>query len=339
MRLKKNIALSTQKSLELKVLSVGILSAFLYFTNPAFTQNYYTRHINVTVGMPTNSTQAVYQDNVGFMWFGTTGSGIVQYDGQNFVPYTTKDGLLSDIIYDIKEDPWGNLIIATDKGISIRLKNKFINYTNSKGSNFVNRIYISKDSTLYFAADDGAYSFKKGVIGKINPKEITNQVRDFAEDEKGNLWIATVSGIYIKKRNSFTKIGKKEGLADDQINAIEYDKKTKSMWVAHTEGVSKINYTGIKNFKLGNEKYQNYILDIKIMADNSVWTSGFDYLRRIYNDSIETIGKEGIKTNSKEISRLMEDRFGNVWLATSSAGIVLLQKKTFLIRHMQNLTD
>jgi ligand-binding sensor domain-containing protein len=316
-------------SIAKSIAAVPIILA--HFTTPSlsYSQNYHVKYLDVSQGMPTNATQAVYQDRKGLLWFGTMGSGIMEYDGQNLKNYSKKDGLISDVIFDIAEDAWGNLIIATDKGISVKSNNTFFNYTHSKGSNFVNRVYLSNDSTLYFAVDDGAYSYKQGKLEKVLPGIIQNQVRDFAEDQAGNLWIATVSGLFSKKGNTHSKKGIQDGLPDEQMNAVEYDKRTNTIWVAHTKGVSGINKEGIRNIELGREANQNYTLDIKIMSDSSIWTCGFDYARRIRLDSVETIGREGLGIKSKEISRMIEDCFGNIWLATSTSGIALLQKKPF----------
>ena len=44
-------------------------------------------------GLPSGSVMRIYQDRDGFLWFGTW-VGVSRFDGQNFVTYSMKDGLV-----------------------------------------------------------------------------------------------------------------------------------------------------------------------------------------------------------------------------------------------------
>ncbi|HWB63312.1 MAG TPA: histidine kinase [Chitinophagales bacterium] len=66
-------------------------------------------------GLPSNEVYCVYQDKLGYMWFGTD-HGVVRYDGYKFKTYTTQDGLTDNTVFSIKGDNEGNVWFLTFTG-------------------------------------------------------------------------------------------------------------------------------------------------------------------------------------------------------------------------------
>ncbi|MCK7555837.1 hypothetical protein MKQ70_12740 [Chitinophaga sedimenti] len=59
-----------------------------------------------------SSIMVVYQDKKNIYWFGSWKTGVYKYDGKTLINYTTKHGLYSDRVDDIKEDNSGNIYFA-----------------------------------------------------------------------------------------------------------------------------------------------------------------------------------------------------------------------------------
>ncbi len=60
-----------------------------------------------------SSIMVVFQDKKNIYWFGSWETGVYKYDGDKLVNYTTKHGLLSNRIDEIKEDESGNIYFAS----------------------------------------------------------------------------------------------------------------------------------------------------------------------------------------------------------------------------------
>ena len=65
-----------------------------------------------------NYVFAVHIDPDDTLWVGTWGAGVARFDGENWVNYTTKDGLAGDIVYAIAQEPSGTLWFRTNGSIT-----------------------------------------------------------------------------------------------------------------------------------------------------------------------------------------------------------------------------
>ena len=70
-------------------------------------------------GLSQSQVNVIFEDSRGYLWFGTAGGGVCQYDGINFKQYEEKDGLGGPIVTGIAETSNGNIWIgATWGGVS-----------------------------------------------------------------------------------------------------------------------------------------------------------------------------------------------------------------------------
>lgn len=65
----------------------------------------------------------LFEDSKGNIWIGTydggTGAGIACFDGRQWTSYSTKNGLISNCVYSMFEDPDGKMWFGTTGGISV----------------------------------------------------------------------------------------------------------------------------------------------------------------------------------------------------------------------------
>ncbi|MEO6915185.1 MAG: two-component regulator propeller domain-containing protein, partial [Chitinophagaceae bacterium] len=108
-----------------------------------------------------------YEDEKGFMWFATNGSGLFRWDRtrNTFKHFNSTDGLPSDILYRIESDDNSNLWISTDNGL-MRINTKDFtssSYSTSSGisHNEFNRAssFKATDGRLFFGGLDGVNAF------------------------------------------------------------------------------------------------------------------------------------------------------------------------------------
>src|ERR1051325_912706 len=81
-------------------------------------QQYSLRQYSVLDGLPQSQVNMVLEDKNGYLWIGTHGGGLARFDGREFKVYTTRDGLLSNIIHYLKLDSRQNLWIVHPRGIT-----------------------------------------------------------------------------------------------------------------------------------------------------------------------------------------------------------------------------
>ena len=85
------------------------------------TQSISFRHLTTDNGLSHNSIISIYQDERGFMWFGTR-NGVSLYNGKDFKIYqkekNNSNSILYNDIYHITGDQNGHVYIMTNRGIS-----------------------------------------------------------------------------------------------------------------------------------------------------------------------------------------------------------------------------
>lgn len=153
------------------------------------------------------------EDDDQCLWLASEGQGLIKLDMANETvrKYTSPDGLLSDLVYGILPDTYGNLWLSTTKGIScFNIRQEiFRNYTPDDGlpiKEFTYGAYgRTKDGEILFGSNDGFIIF--------NSKELL----DF--DLKTNL-ILTDFKIFNKK----VAIGAEESPLDKSIDETDYIK-------------------------------------------------------------------------------------------------------------------
>lgn len=71
----------------------------------------------MVTGLP-DGIMVIFQDSKKNYWFGSKENGVYYYDGNSFKQFTQEDGLHSNRIRGIQEDPSGNIYFDTGEGIS-----------------------------------------------------------------------------------------------------------------------------------------------------------------------------------------------------------------------------
>lgn len=224
------------------------------------------------------------------------------------------DSLISQTIYSIEEDIYGEIWIATSKGISrIDNNNKIYNYPTILNGETGE---ISSGKSIFkIKCDDQGYiwasTFKYGVY-KINLKDYSfikytndenddtslpgNSVRDVLRDENNQVWVATNNGLasYNEKDEIFTTYSKKsydsKSISQNEVHSLMQD-KSGIIWVGTYSGINIFD----PNIKI--EHYKNNPLDKNSISESIVTT-------------------------------IYEDKYKYLWVGTYSNGINLINRDT-----------
>ena len=311
-------------------------------------------------GLPFNFVTCILEDKKGDLWFGTYGGGISRFDGTSFFNYSSKEGLTSDYIWKIAEDKNGNLWLATEGQGVIRYDGKsFTQFTMNEGlsSNSVNHIIEDRRGNIWFGTNGGGATKydprDAGSFTHYTEKEglPNNTVYCTLEDRTGNLWFGTYGGGISKyEGKSFTHLTETEGLSGHLIYSILED-QDKNLWFGTSgRGISIYDGNSLPTSQLAsasfthlNEKegLSNIIINsIQQDKKGNFWicTEGNGLIRFVPQKTGSRTKPEGgtytyftLKDglSDNHIRSVLEDRQGNIWIATFGGGAVKYDGKSF----------
>lgn len=314
--------------------------------------------------LPIGETNLVFQDYLGFMWFGGS-NGLARYDGVTFQRYLhdpkNESSISHDFIWDIVEDRNKTLWIATPNGLNRfdRNANTFIKYKNdpdnpdSLGNNDLYTIYEDSGGHLWLGTRDGLDLFDQDT-GKFEhfrhdaAKEGTlsdNIVFAIHEDRKKRLWVGTQYGglnLYNPHKNNFIYYNFIESEAPDEsfsIRDIASD-SADNLWLATDNGLYKFNPdTGkVRHFlhedSNSNSLSTNRLWSILFDRDGKLWITSDHGGLNIYDPADDVFNHyrhnpfDRRTINSDKVRNVYQDTSGNYWVALFPSGIDYINRSS-----------
>ncbi|OFY95983.1 MAG: hypothetical protein A2309_05375 [Bacteroidetes bacterium RIFOXYB2_FULL_35_7] len=192
-------------------------------------------HYNETDGLPAKDILSVVQDKNGHFWIGTQGGGLVQMSFNKGKPifrkYTTQHGLVDNFVNYLCLGNDGALWIATEKGVSKKVGNIFINYDELSVpmlSNPAKSIFVDSKAIVWIGTSDGMLRYDGKVFFPIYQDDdqygLFNYTLTILEDKKGEIWYGTYGGLRRNNHLQFIYYDDAEGLLNKQINCIAEDR-------------------------------------------------------------------------------------------------------------------
>ena len=234
-----------------------------------------------------NTVNCFLQDSKGFLWLGTRYEGVIKYNpqsGEHIVinKNNTLYNFPSREIFDIQEDPFGHIWIATENGLYKFVSsgaNSFSNFMiirydstpdtpNTLSSNRISKILIDRNNHLWAATLDGGVNHSVSDITKHYPLEsqryqaaekdsnglITDHILTMFEDNVGNIWIGSGGGgLFRWDPEEQIFLSFEAYVSGDIIYTINQDNHN-HIWIGTNRGLTRIK---IEN----NEIVSNYFLE------------------------------------------------------------------------------
>ncbi len=253
----------------------AIFAVFLYFiTAFGYSQSYNFTAISVEAGLSQSQVNCIMEDSRGFLWVGTAGGGINQFDGNKFRVYEEKDGLAGNIVNAIEEDHNGNIWIgSTWGGLSIFDGKDFKIYNKENGlleSGGVISICRGKNNQMIVAFKSGINIIEGKAISTFHNDIFANhKISKLFRDKSGNVWILTDKTLFIYNGYSLVDLGHVFKV-DFTFSAIAQDKSgniwlgTKGNGIFILEKSSSDKYVLIpynKNEQLSRIHIQSILID------------------------------------------------------------------------------
>jgi diguanylate cyclase (GGDEF)-like protein len=284
------------------------------------------RIFSVEQGLPHVTVQAMTQTTDGYMWFGTI-KGLARFDGVNCTVFDKSNSSLSeDYIFDVAPGRSGDLWIA-HQSLSHYANGKFTTWDKKELGDGVWQVRSDRDGSVWALGRSLLIHFDGRRFQRWNVKKEMN-VADTARlaiDRRGNIWISTLSdGVVVFDRHHFTKvIAEGEG----NWNPVVPDADG-GVWIATHRGVVHRTPDGRMN--------KTDLNGVPQLVDRhgSLWLLN-DGLVRVSNGQKSVLTRaDGIADDT--VKGVVEDREGNIWIATMYAGVVALIDSPFATYTMRD---
>jgi ligand-binding sensor domain-containing protein/serine phosphatase RsbU (regulator of sigma subunit) len=307
--------------------------------------------------LPDLNVNAICQDKMGAMWFGTN-DGISKYypdfPKKATVYNETENPALYDIRF-IREDRDGNLWIGTNSGGVIFFNTKTSRFENQPYINSrlhsdlkVTALEIDKQNNLWIGTVEGV------AVGTINQQNFERytlldsltifEISALYCDSDGNMWIGTqprgVKTGLIKYNASNKHFNAVKAFSGISPITMVMDGKG-ALWIGTNEGVKAIrNDSIVSTITQDDGLLSNNINLLKVGSDGSIYIGSNSGLNRYFPESRRIISfteKNGFTGIETKPNAVYESSGGDLWFGTANGAIKLIPEKLAL-REIDPLT-
>ena len=258
-------------------------------------------HISTAEGLSQIRVTNIVQDNLGFMWFGTL-VGLNRFDGNTFKLFVHERGnpnSLSGVdIESLFKDRDGALWIGCEQAVD-RFDPKTETFTHFPVP-MVKRISQDRAGMLWLSTDRGLYQldqksgkFRVYTHDASDPESLPdNHVVSAAEDKTGRFWVGEPYGMYeFDRATGHVKLSIPLHTASRDLSF--YEDRSGGFWIIYGTG------NGLAKF----DRERNVLTYYSFHAGDTSSTA------------------------PSGVAAMLEDRHGNLWLATRGSGLVKFDRE------------
>lgn len=287
---------------------------------------------NENNGLPTGEANTVLQTSDGYIWIGSYG-GLIRYDGTDFRNYSMEEngGISSSSIRSLFEDSKGRLWIGTnDAGVFVMENDQFTQIKSPDDRSFlcIRDFTEGSDGRIYAASNSGIGEISEGeLLPYTDERLFGNIVYSVAEDKFGRVWGAMNSGqCAVVKDGELLDIFTSDRVFEDaEIYSTAADDHgnivlaTSGNEIAILEFDSPDNYRTVY-FTTGGVQTHNRVK----VKGRYILVSGLKGFAVIdsYKSQAECLTEFGERDKAMSVNAAEIDYENNIWLATSSYGII-----------------
>lgn len=272
-----------------------------------------------------NFVLSLLEDREGRLWIGSSGGGLVRFEGGRFTRFSIEQGLPNEQVTSIFEDRQGRLWVGTDGGGLARLEADAFVVEPSRGALGTRvRAIVENDSGLWVGTDEGlARLDSDGALTSFTPEEGLSRlsVRSLLVDRNGVLWVGTDLGLNRMLGGELTVFTKNEGLSHNVIWSLHEDRDG-SLWIGTDGGgLNRCRNGAFSSFTTADGLSNDTVYAIYEDREGSLWIgTNLGGLNRLKDGVVTTLtSKEGLSENY--VRSVYQDRAGSLWIGTEGGGL------------------
>jgi diguanylate cyclase (GGDEF)-like protein len=275
--------------------------------------------LTVRDGLADNNVQAIAEDAQGRIWVGT-GSGLSLLDRGKFVSFPDQHAFAGQSVTSLAVDPEGRVWAGGDHGLALLVGGRAVPWDGLRGKSMpvsVDQLAVDKTGALWIGTVSGLLRLRDGILERYGRSEGLPDAEILAlfADSDGNVWAGTnTGGLNLLRPRRVTMIGAPEGLSDDNAIAVLED-RDESLWVATaSHGLDHFHNGKIDHFTSRDGLGSDVVYSLwQSPRDGTIWAGNKD-------GSVSWLDGRRFRQlalpDHGSVVRIMEDRAGNMWLAT-----------------------
>ncbi|TND06560.1 MAG: Signal transduction histidine kinase [Bacteroidetes bacterium] len=261
------------------------------------------------------------------MWFGSWGGGLVQYKKSVFKSFSKNNGLYDDVISCLFADRDGNVWIGSfTSGVMVYAGQQFSMFTKASGlpDENIRSIVYDENSNVWMATLGGLARFDGIELTTITEKEglSYNRIGALASDQKGKLYIGTLSGeINVLEKGKITVYKDREQLPAGEIISLAYGKDG-SLWIGTVyAGLVRFRDNTFERVASGGLLEGNPIWALHEDTAGTLWLGTEKGILRMENGEPQKIKSKNKRTSPEiRINAITSDK-DYIYFATYGTGV------------------
>ena len=342
-------------------LSFTIFLVTLFLGNVFAKEDISFEHFSRAQGLSNNSVRQVFQDQRGFLWFGTL-NGLNKYDGVSIRNYQHQKGIPGSItsnrIYGFFEDGKGYLWVVTFDGAALRYNDQtdtfldlssFLSEQDRKGV-LIKEMYRCNENEIYcITTNKGCIRVllqEDGSIARVNLYNVknvlpSNKVNFIYHDKYSVTWIGTKAGLVRVRGDEIKVVSNPYGV---QLRNPSLPVKCycdlDSIILLGTDQYGIYSYNRSNNLFQYRSEFENtvdaLVSSIGLLKDNQLYITtignGFFHCNRDLTAVRQyRTGENGL--NDSGIYSPVVDRYGLIWFMTAQRGITQFNPQSKQFRY------
>lgn len=316
------------------------------------------KHISGEQGLSNSTIECIFQDDRGFIWFGTR-DGLNRFDGNHMVVYrynsSDSNSISDNYVRCISQDKSGAIWVGTSNGLNrfdqktgrfARFKSRPENLS-SISHNLITSIYETTTGELWIGTWGGLnlYQPEKKTFLRVYATDIhtapENQLNCMYQDSTGMLWVGSEKGLFYldHKTKALVSLNKNQRGKTPKAIRVIHSGDGATLWLGTVDD-------GLYSYHPQKELWQHYYhidKDPSSLGSNLVRSIEIDKHGNLWvgtvNGGLNLLLKEGnfqrfqnepanpASLSQRTVSALLEDRQGNLWIGTHRGGVNLYVPK------------
>lgn len=269
----------------------------------------------------------VLMDRQQRLWIATEGQGLfLQAPSGERVRYSQVDGLPSEQVHSLLEDPDGRIWVGTAAGLVFIDAQDAIQAVTPEVYNNVPvfALALNADGQLFVGTEQGLYRWPASTASPI-PVLQQVPVSALLFENQDTLWIGTIDrGLLRQQGGIIEALDIHQGLPNNRILALLLDKE-QNLWVGTNGGVFRLRDAPFSTFTTEQGLAGNFVRTVLAHSDGCIYIGTSRGLNRYCDGRIEQVDLS-MASVGQSILSLAEGPDKTLWIGTYADGAIALRE-------------